>query len=152
MKFVADEMLGKLARWMRLAGYDTLYCDPVADDQLLEMALRDDRIILTRDRKLAARAEPHGVLLVSSGNPFEQFVAVVRQYRLDIESNAFKRCLECNGELVTVRKEDYKDRIPPHVYGTQTSFSRCSNCDRLYWPGTHYESMRRRLALARETR
>jgi len=138
MKFVADEMLGKLARWMRLAGYDTLYCDPVADDQLLEMALRDDRIILTRDRKLAARAEPHGVLLVSSGNPFEQFVAVVRQYRLDIESNAFK--------------EDYKDRIPPHVYGTQTSFSRCSNCDRLYWPGTHYESMRRRLALARETR
>lgn len=150
MRFIADEMLGKLARWLRLAGYDTLYRNPVADEELLEVARRDGRIILTRDRKLGAGAEPHRVVLVSSENPFEQFILVVREFRLDIESRAFQRCLECNGALVTVRKDDYEDRIPPHVYKTQTSFSRCSGCDRLYWPGTHYESMRKRLALAKK--
>jgi uncharacterized protein with PIN domain len=150
MRFIADEMLGKLARWLRLAGYDTLYCNPVADEELLEVARRDGRIILTRDRKLGPGAESHRVVLVGSENPFEQFVFVVRQFQLDIESRAFQRCLECNGELVTVRKDDYEDRIPPHVYKTQTSFSRCSSCDRLYWPGTHYESMRKRLALAKK--
>ena len=152
MRFIADEMLGKLARWLRLAGYDTLYQNPIADEQLLEVAQRDNRIILTRDRKLAARTAPQQIHVLGSENPFEQFVAVVRQFRLDIESNAFQRCLECNGGLLPVRKDDYRDRIPPHVYKTQTSFSRCSSCDRLYWPGTHYESMRRRLALAKDSR
>lgn len=150
MRFIADEMLGKLARWLRLAGYDTLYENPIADERLLEVARRDERVILTRDRKLGARAAEQRICVVVSENPFEQFVAVARQFQLDIESNAFQRCLECNGELVSVRREDYKDKIPPHVYRTQTSFSRCSSCGRLYWPGTHYESMRRRLALAKE--
>jgi len=151
MKFVADEMVGKLARWMRLAGYDTLYRKAISDEELLAVAQRENRIILTRDRKLPAGTESQQILIVSSENPFEQFITVARHFRLDVESDAFKRCLECNGVLVLVRKEDHKDGIPPHVYRTQTTFSQCPGCGRLYWPGTHYESMRRRLALVRKT-
>ena len=150
MKFIADEMVGKLARWLRAAGYDTLYLNPISDKNLIEVARRDNRIILTRDRKLAAVAGSQQVLVVGSENPFEQFIKVTRYFQLDIESAAFQRCLECNGVLVPVRKEDHKDSIPPHVYRTQTAFSKCPGCGRLYWPGTHYESMRRRLALVRE--
>jgi len=144
-------MVGKLARWLRLAGYDTLYRNPVPDEQLLEVAHRDGRIVLTRDRKLAPKAPPERVFVVSSENPFDQFVEVAKHFGLDLESNAFQRCLECNGALTEVRKEDYRDRIPSHAYQTQTTFSRCPGCDRLYWPGTHYESMRRRLSLAKKT-
>jgi len=150
MKFIADEMVGKVARWLRAAGYDTLYLNPISDKDLIEVARRDDRIILTRDRKLAAVASSAEVLVVDSEDPFEQFIKVTRYFQLDIESAAFQRCLECNGVLVPVSKEDHKDRIPPHVYRTQTTFSKCPGCGRLYWPGTHYESMRRRLALVRE--
>ena len=150
MKFVADEMVGKLARWMRLAGCDTVYRNPISDKELVKIAQRENRVILTRDRKLRPEWRSQRIFVVSSENPFEQFITVARHFRLDLESNAFQRCLECNGELVPVRKEDYADMIPPHVYETQTQFSRCSCCGRLYWPGTHYESMRRRLALARE--
>ena len=151
MKFIADEMVGKLARWLRVAGFDTLYHHPISDEKLLEIAQRENRTILTRDRKVAAANESQSVFVVTSENPFEQFITVVSHFRLDIESNAFQRCLECNGQLLPVRKEDYADKIPPHVYATQRKFSQCSGCGRLYWPGTHYESMRRRLARARET-
>jgi hypothetical protein len=150
MKFIADEMMGKLARWLRLAGCDTLYCNPIPDKDLLEIAAREDRIILTRDHKLHRKAGSQRIFVVASENPFEQFVVVANEFQLDIESNAFQRCLECNGLLVPVRKEDYAERIPARVYEIQNSFSRCPDCDRLYWPGTHYESMRRRLSLAKK--
>ena len=150
MKFIADEMVGKLARWLRVAGCDTLYRNPIPDEELLQIAQRENRIVLTRDRKLDARSGSQEILVVSSENPFEQFVTVARHFRLDTESNAFQRCLECNGKLLPVRKEDHEDKIPPHVYQTQTTFSQCPGCGRLYWRGTHYESMRRRLARVRE--
>ncbi len=150
MKFIADEMVGKLARWMRLAGYDTIYRNPISDEELLAMAQRENRLILTRDRKLRPKSGSQQIFVVSSENPLEQFVTVARQFCLDVESNAFRRCLECNGELVQVHKEECADMIPPYVYKTQTQFSRCSCCNRLYWPGTHYKSMRKRLALAKE--
>jgi len=150
MKFIADEMVGKLARWLRVAGYDTLYHNPISDEDLTEIARRENRVILTRDHKLAAGAGSPEVFVVVSENPFEQFITVSRHFQLDIESAAFRRCLECNGVLVPVSKEDHENSIPPHVYRTQKTFSQCPDCGRLYWPGTHYESMRRRLALARK--
>jgi len=150
MKFIADEMVGKLARWLRAAGYDTLYRNPVSDEDLIDIARRENRIVLTRDRKLGAGTGSQEVFVVASENPFEQFITVAKHFQLDVESNAFRRCLECNGVLVAVRKEDREDSIPPHVYRTQTTFSQCPGCGRLYWPGTHYQAMRRRLALVRE--
>lgn len=150
MKFIADEMVGKLARWLRAAGYDTLYLNPVSDEDLIDVAQRENRIVLTRDHKLGAGTGPQEVLVVGSENPFEQFVTVAKHFQLDVESNAFRRCLECNCVLVAVRKEDHEERIPPHVYRTQTTFSQCTGCGRLYWPGTHYQAMRRRLALVRD--
>jgi hypothetical protein len=143
-------MVGKLARWLRLAGWDTVYRNPITDKELLEIAQRENRIILTRDRKLRLKGGTQQILVVTSENPFEQFITVAKHFQLDVESNCFRRCLECNGELVQVRKEEYADAIPPHVYKTQTRFSRCSSCGRLYWPGTHYDSMRKRLALAKD--
>jgi len=143
MKFLADDMVGKLARLLRLAGYDTEYVSGVEDSVVVAKAGAEGRTLLTRDRKIPKEWHINNVLVIDSPDPRAQFAQVVRTLKLDLDAQAFTRCLLCNGVLETVRKEDHRDAIPPYVYQTKDEFHRCTGCGKLYWMGTHYERLRK---------
>lgn len=139
-RFVADEMLGKLAKELRALGYDTLYLKHVDDDEVLDRALAEDRLLLTRDQELADRADDTGVL-IRSREPAEQLARVLDALGLDPEAEAFlSRCLECNGLL----EEDPDAADLPDGVEDQTTW-RCPGCQKVYWWGTHAEDMYERL-------
>lgn len=147
MKFVADSMLGKLARWLRILGYDTEY-DPYADDDaLLAQSAAEDRILLTRDAPLVDREDGGRAVLIDSGRLDEQMAQLVRTVGLDLDRDTFTRCLLCNEPIVDVPPDQVKDQVPPYVYKTQTRFHVCPCCDRVYWRGTHLDRMAERLML-----
>jgi len=142
IKFIADEMLGKLAKWLRTIGYDTLYYnDGGADSGLVQRSLEEDRIILTRDTRLVERKLARNYVLIKSDNVWEQFEQVVKELALDTKSRLFTRCLICNKELMSVDKTSVRDLVPVYTYQTQNEFYKCPDCKRVYWPGTHKDSM-----------
>jgi len=142
LKFLADDMVGKLARRLRLAGYDTLYFRHIDDGQMATRARTENRIIITRDRKLADKFHLENVFIVGSEDPAEQFKQVVRAFDLDVRSRAFSRCLECNELFEPVKKEDYEAEIPPRVYQRHNTFFRCPGCRKLYWRGSHFARLK----------
>ncbi len=146
MTFVADSMLGKLARWLRILGYDTDY-DPFAeDDALLLQAEAEDRILLTRDVPLAGRAPEGRCVLIAHNKLDGQMAQLVQTLGLDLDRETFTRCLICNDSIVDVPRDAIKARVPPYVFQTQTRFHRCPSCRRVYWRGTHLDRMAERLA------
>ena len=137
--FIADVMVGKLARWLRVLGFDVLYSNKYEDDEIVRISDAEGRLILTRDVQLAARA-PNGSLFIQSGDYKEQIQQVVRS--LDLKDfRAFSRCLECNARLEEIDKEAAFEKVPPFVYLTQERFARCPSCDRIYWRSTHTQAM-----------
>lgn len=140
-KFIADEMLGRLAKWLRAIGYDTVYHNGGGDSALVQRALEEDRIILTKDSHLIKRKLARKSFLVRSDQPREQLRQVVKELGLDVGGKLFTRCLVCNRELVSVRKEDVQNKVPSYTYLTQDRFYECPSCGRIYWPGTHRDSM-----------
>ena len=140
-KFIVDEMLGRLAKWLRAIGYDAVYHNGGGDSALVQRALEEDRIILTKDSHLVKRKLARKSLLVRSDQPRDQLKQVVKELELDVESRVFTRCLICNRELVSIGKEDVRDKVPIYIYLTQDKFYECPNCGRVYWPGTHKDSM-----------
>jgi uncharacterized protein with PIN domain len=144
VKFIADVMVGKLARWLRVLGFDVAYSNNYADDEIIQTAETEDRVILTRDTGLTKRRTKARCLLVSSGNYKEQIRQVIDEFGLK-DFNVFSRCLECNALLEAVDKEDVFERIPPFVYLTQNRFAICPLCRRVYWRGTHANNMLNRI-------
>ena len=137
--FLADCMLGSLARWLRLLGYDTAYVRDADDDLLVRMAIRENRILLTKDTLLAKRRILRGrVLFVEQEETGKQLREVMEKLSLPFEPDRmFTRCMVCNGEIERVDPESVKDRVPPYVYRTQKEFGRCRSCGKIYWRGTH---------------
>lgn len=144
MRFVADDMLGRLARWLRLLGYDVIYPAPARDAQLLRLAQAEDRVLLTRDRGLAERFSGRKVL-VESGNLWEQLRQVVTELGLEVGKGFLTRCALCNEPIEPISKEEVRDLVPPYVFCTHGKFARCPKCGRVYWEGSHVERMRMRL-------
>ncbi len=145
MRFVADHMLGRLAKWLRILGYDTVYSPSLDDPDLVRISQAEGRLLLTRDTGIARRK---GVdcLLVNSDKLDEQLAQVVRHCGLHLDGELMSRCLRCNEVLDEVHRETARDRVPPYVWQTQSQFRRCPACSRLYWRGTHWDKMRERIA------
>jgi uncharacterized protein with PIN domain len=142
-RFVADVMLGRLARWLRALGYDTLYYRDAPDRRLLALALAEGRRLLTRDAALARRARDAGLLVRAEGLD-AQIEEVARACRL-AASRPLSRCLACNGLLAPTLPEAVRDRVPPYTFATQREFRTCAGCGRVFWAGTHVEGIARRL-------
>lgn len=145
-RFVVDVMLGRLVRWLRMLGYDTVY-DPRADDAAIaRLAARDGRIVLTRDRGLLRRRLVREGLLVDHDDVGAQLRIVVDALALDIApERRFRRCLVCNAPLAEARPDEVAGRVPPFVLRTHAAFRACTGCGRVYWPGTHVADARARL-------
>jgi uncharacterized protein with PIN domain len=134
-RFVADVMLGRLARWLRALGYDTLYFRDASDLRLLGIALREDRCLLTRDVGLARRAGAAGLLV--RGEDLDGQLREVTAARGLLARAPLRRCLECNGLLARSTRDAVRDRVPPYTLATQAEFWVCEGCTRVFWAGTH---------------
>jgi hypothetical protein len=145
MKFLADEMLGKLAKWLRILGYDTLYYNRLPDDELLRIAAEEQRLILTRDTRLIQRKLAKNYLLIRHDHWLDQLKQLATELQLDIRSNLLTRCCRCNQLLEAVQKSSVQIRVPPYVYHTQSHFRQCPLCRRIYWPATHVANIVKQL-------
>lgn len=145
LKFIVDANVGKLAKWLRLLGYDTRFFDGQQDGEMISTALVEERIILTRDTHImewgVVRSARVKAILIASDKSDLQMRQVVRDLGLEIAANAFTLCLECNQVLRPVSKEDVESRVPPYVFITQNKFLSCPKCGRIYWRGTHWRAM-----------
>jgi len=141
-RFVLDVHLGKLARYLRLLGFDSLYRNDYEDAEIVAISLKDRRIILTRDKGiLKTGAVTHGYWLRAI-RPKEQLREVVKALDLGRGIKPFSRCMVCNVELCQVEKTDIVDLLPEGVRENQDKFVRCSGCHRIFWAGSHYEHLR----------
>jgi hypothetical protein len=142
VRFVADCMLGTLAKWLILLGHDVAYFRRIEDGDLIEVARRERRTILTMDRHLVRRKAARDHILVHGQALTEQIRQVLRERRLRIRRAAlFRRCVRCNRRTLPVRRAAVRTEVPPYVWRTQTRFTRCPGCRRIYWRATHVDRM-----------
>lgn len=141
-RFMLDVHLGKLAKYLRLLGFDTVYDrDAVDDAAIINQALKEKRIILTRDIGLLKNKKvTHGYWLRAT-NPKLQVKEILLRFNLINDMKPFTRCLECNGELVRLRKPSSAKKIPARIKATHQQFNECRDCKRIYWEGSHYAKM-----------
>ena len=145
MRFLADAMLGRLAKWLRALGYDTLYHRDGDDAALLATAVAERRVLLTRDTRLPRSILPAGSLLLESDRVEDQLREVLRAYDLPPAAPG-TRCLRCNTPLAPLPCEEAAGRVPEFVLTHHATFRTCPDCRRIYWPGTHRARMAEVLA------
>jgi hypothetical protein len=150
IRFLADANVGRLARYLRLAGFDTLYDWRWDDDRIVAAVCRENRIVLSRDLGLLKRKQIDFGRCIRATAPGAQLREVFALLDLAGEMRPFTRCPECNSLLQPVAKQDILHRLEPLTIKYYEDFSRCPGCDRLYWPGSHREKMERLLAGATE--
>jgi uncharacterized protein with PIN domain len=141
-RFVLDVHLGKLARRLRLLGFDAVWQRDATDEELVSLSLREKRILLTRDRGLLKRRELTHAAAVRGTDPHEQLPEVVWRFDLARSAAPFTRCLTCNGRLATVPKEEVLDRPPPKTRLHYDAFLTCLSCRRVFWWGPHSRRLR----------
>ena len=142
MKFIADVMLGRLAKWMRLLGFDVLYDRTMTDNELIRISLTQNRTILTRDTGLAARPLASHHLFIEHDNIRQQLDQVLATFHIMSIPGPLTRCSVCNTLLSPVAKQEIEDLVPRYVYENNNSFLRCENCGKVYWKGTHVRRMK----------
>jgi uncharacterized protein with PIN domain len=143
-KLLVDGMLGRLAKWLRILGYDTEYEAHLDDNELVRRSRAEGRWLLTRDHELAGRPGVHSLLIDE-----DQLADQIRLVRAKLgpgTGRAFSRCPVCNATLAAISVQEVRDRVPPFVLQSHRRFHRCPSCDRVYWPGTHWKRMRELLA------
>jgi uncharacterized protein with PIN domain len=146
MKLLADSMLGTLGRWLRLLGYDTLIAGShQPDSELARLARAEGRVVLTRDRELAARRGVRSLLILADDLD-EQLIQAARELPLPPQQPG-SRCLHCNGLLEPAGHDEVAGDVPAYVLQTQAAFRRCSGCGRVYWKGTHWPDIEAKEAM-----
>lgn len=136
-RFLADRTVGRLARWLRILGYDTAYLPQLSPEGLLREGRRQERVILTRDTRVLRAKDPPPLVFVRSDHFREQLRHVVETLHLTSLDTVLTRCIECNLLLNQIAKDAVRDRVPGYVWQTQTAFRRCPGCARIYWGATH---------------
>jgi len=142
LRFILDTHLGKLASYLRMMGFDTLYQNNSSDPDLAETAGRDNRILLSCDRQLLMRNRVTYGYFVRSRNPRQQLDEINQRYNLAAQQRPFTRCMACNGELHTVTRDQVEAELMPGTLKHYDRFSRCLGCGKVYWKGSHYEKMK----------
>jgi len=142
-RFFADAMLGRLARWLRILGFDVAFQPHIGDGELVRRAVEEDRAILTRDRALPREWRVSGVYVVSTEKPLEQLREVIRAFDLADAVQLFTRCNRCNTPLDKPRRDEILDRVPGPVLARHRDFRSCPECQRVYWSGSHTDRMER---------
>ena len=141
-RFILTKELGRLSKWLRILGFDTIYYTSDNIGELIVQALCDKRIIITKRKHVGDLK----VIAVHKNDVKEQLKEVIEKLHLTInQSMMFRRCIVCNALLEELTKEDCKGKIPDYVYNTQQEFYRCPACERIYWQGTHWGNVRRYL-------
>ena len=145
-RFIVDVNVGKLAKWLRILGFDTLFVNPIEDGVLVQIALRDSRIILTKDthiaeRRVVTRGQVR-VVLVEGDRVLDQLAFVAEELHLHGPFRMFSRCLDCNVPLRAIDRSSVQNLVPPYVYRTQKRYMTCPLCAKVYWSGTHWQRMR----------
>ncbi len=149
LRFIVDHNVGRLARWLRMMGYDSVFFSGEDDSAMVKEALVEDRVILTRDtgvmRRRAVSSGRVKALLIESEQPERQMRQLMSAFDLEGQSRPFTLCLECNTPLESRSREAIAGRVPPYVYRTQMQYMECPGCHRIYWRGTHWAAMASKL-------
>lgn len=145
MRFIADVMLGRLARWMRFLGFDTLYFNNITDSRLLRIAREQNRFILTRDTLLAQKKGNKYCLLITANDSFQQLIEVIEKLALK-RFNLLTRCVVCNGRLIRIStKNEIKNFVPEFIYLNYNFFMKCDDCGKIYWEGSHPKQFKEKI-------
>jgi uncharacterized protein len=143
--FAVDAMLGNLSKKLRILGFDSKYFSSIEDKLLIELAKKEDRVIVTKDEGLAKSAEKIGVLvvLITAGDEISQIIEIAIKIGLAnfvMDTNS-ARCVSCNGRLESVEKSRLENKVPDEVYQRQDQFWVCVDCQKIYWTGTHFKKL-----------
>lgn len=144
-RFIVDGHLGRLAAYLRMCGFDTVYDSQAVDDVLARTSADEDRILLTRDRGLLKRRVVARGYLVRADRAPEQLVEILDRFDLGAAARPFSRCLRCNGDLGPADRLSVREEVPPRVFAEQAVFRRCAGCGAIYWRGSHQRRMARLL-------
>jgi uncharacterized protein with PIN domain len=143
--FIVDAMLGKLAKKLRLLGYDSLYSSSMDDDKILQIAKNENRILITKDVPLILKAKKRKIwnVQITSDDEIEQFLQINKKESLGkcTVSGGNSRCPRCNGELEHTEKNDVSDKLPVGVLEIMNDFWKCTKCEKIYWEGTHIKNL-----------
>jgi hypothetical protein len=146
MEFIADCMLGKLAKWLKILGFDVLYFPKIEDKELLAHARKEGRVLLSRDHALLDRARGLKKLFIESEAWEDQVRQVLDHFDLWGEVAPYSRCLGCNAKLKPLPKSQAANLVAPFVLKKADSFAICPSCGQVFWPGTHFDDMEDKLA------
>jgi len=150
-RFIIDHNVGTLVRWLRMMGFDSIFFTGENDSEMVNRAISENRIILTRDTGIAQRRLVKTglvkLLLLTDENPMRQIETVVQELALKKLMQPFSRCIECNSLLEERNAQEVQNRVPPYVFKTQAYYRECPGCHRIYWRGTHWEAMIKKMAL-----
>ncbi|MDY6954555.1 MAG: Mut7-C RNAse domain-containing protein [Thermodesulfobacteriota bacterium] len=146
MIFAADRMLGKLAKWLRMLGYDTVYSNSLCDEKFLALA-DEGRVLLTRNTKLVGKVGEDRLVFVQANDPMAQLKEIIERLGLKPDPRRlFCRCTLCNCLLEAVDATKVLATVPEYVWTAHDRFSQCPCCGRVYWPGSHWERSRAKIA------
>ena len=147
MKFLCDQMLGSLAKWLRLIGFDTFYANSeMKDDEIIQVAKKEDRIVITRDKQLMIRIKKQKLPIIELNitDVDKQLEIVLKDIVID-QKNVLSRCSVCNSLLGNMEKKDVKNKVPKRVFENNEKFWFCKKCNKIYWMGTHYDKIKNKI-------
>ena len=142
-RFICDVMLGTLAKKLRMLGIDTSYHNNITEESLLAAALKENRIVLTRKTAFPISNKAVPVLFILDNNPKNQLIQTVSHFKTNKEMiSPFSRCISCNNELSSLKKDFAEGKVADYVFNTTDTFTTCLSCEKIYWPGTHLQNMK----------
>jgi uncharacterized protein with PIN domain len=137
--FAADRTLGKLAKWLRILGFDTIFESDVSSQWFYEH-LEQERVLLTRIAENRKRFAARSLVFIEADDVYEQLRQVVDELAISMnDSRPFSRCIRCNTPIVAVNKETVYGLVPDYIWETHDEFNRCRRCEKIFWPGSHTE-------------